>query len=173
MANMNGVFQSLTAAGALLALSGVLVSGDAQAAAFRVNYYSATAVCEAPLPSYDVDLRKRPLGITNQGSSVIFISCSVPGDFYGDTTSNSLYVYFESMGAGGTVNCTAVAGSRVSGSGSVASSTTVTAGGSSFVNWTNLSKTDPYGSFNFSCNVTPDIEMNLILIRQNDAAGEI
>lgn len=145
-----------------------LHAGNAEAATTRTHYYSATGVCEAPLPSYDVNLRKRPLGITNQGTAPIFISCSVPADFVGDMATNWMEVGFTSMGGAGTATCTLVAGNRPYGSGSVAGSAAVAAGGYNWVGWYSLNKEDLLGSFNFSCHVPPGFEMNLIIIHQED-----
>lgn len=159
------------ALGSLVAGTGLVsaLPSVADAATFRANYYSATSVCEAPLPAYDATLRKRPLGITNEGPATIFISCSVPTDYIGDMDTNIIQVFFTSMGAGATVTCNLVAGNRPYGSSSVAGSVAVPSGGSGFVNWSNVSKVTTWGSLNFSCNVPDDIEMNLVIVQQNDA----
>ena len=162
---------TLLAAG-LAALAALAVVPAASAATYRAHYISATAVCSGPLPVYDANLKRRPLGILNQGTSNVFISCSVPSDFEGDLTngSNVVNVLFTSFGAGGTVNCTLNAGRRGS-SGSVGATVNVDAGGSNTVIWNNINKVDSWGSYNFSCSVPPDIEMNLIIYQDGDTSN--
>ncbi|HSR64479.1 MAG TPA: hypothetical protein VLM17_02590 [Xanthomonadaceae bacterium] len=157
---------------AMIALACLAVPGAASANSYRAHYISATAVCSGPLPVYDNNLKRRPLGILNQGSSSVFISCSVPSDFEGDQTngSNIVEVHFNSFGAAGTVNCTLNAGNR-STSGSVATTTNVTAGGTNYLSWAGIDKVNAWGSYNFSCTLPPDIEMNLIIYQDGDASS--
>lgn len=59
-----------TAAGAALLL--------AAAPAARGNDWSnAVDVCQAATPAMDAPLRKRPLGIHNEGEQTVFVSCSI------------------------------------------------------------------------------------------------
>jgi hypothetical protein len=157
-----------------LALAAALMPGTSRAATFRAHYISATAVCSGPLPIYDNNLKRRPLGILNQGSTNVYISCSVPSDYQGDQTNgnNVVVVQFTSFGAGGIVGCTLNAGYRGI-SGSVATSTNVSDGGSNTLAWSNINKMDSWGSYNFSCNVPPDIEMNLIIYQDGDAGDAL
>jgi len=146
-----------------------MASTDAAAATVRAHAYTATAVCEAPLPVYDATLRKRTRGILNEGSSPIFISCSVPGDTVGDQTTGTLAVYFQSFGsANATINCTLNAGSRLGGAGTIAGSTVVGAGGGNNIVWSNVDKVTYYGAYNVSCNVPGDIEMGMIFLSETD-----
>jgi hypothetical protein len=121
------------------------------------------------LPIYDATLRKRTRGILNEGSSPIFISCSVPGDNVGDQTTGTLAVYFQSFGsANATVNCTLNAGSRLGGAGSVAGSTVVGPGGDGNIIWSSVDKVTYYGAYNVSCNVPGNIEMGMIGLSETD-----
>lgn len=150
----------------------LLLPAGAEAAGVRHHYYSATSVCEAPLPVYDATLRKRPLGISNEGTTPIFISCSLPTDFVGDRDTNTVQIHFASMGAAGFVTCTLVAGTRNYGAiVGVAASTSVGANGTSFVSWNQVDKRDTYGTLNFSCNLPRDIEMNLLIAGEQDTGG--
>jgi hypothetical protein len=153
----------------LSVLVGAVASTDAAAEGSRAHAYTATAVCEAPLPIYDATLRKRTRGILNEGSSPIFISCSVPGDNVGDQTTGTLAVYFQSFGsANATVNCTLNAGSRLGGAGSVAGSTVVGPGGDGNIIWSSVDKVTYYGAYNVSCNVPGNIEMGMIWLSETD-----
>jgi hypothetical protein len=158
----------------VLALAAAVLPGASHANSYRAHYISATAVCSGPLPVYDSNLKRRPLGILNQGTSNVFISCSVPSDFEGDQTdaSNIVEVHFTSFGAAGSVSCTLNAGFRGS-SGSVAASTSVSAGGSSYVAWTGIDKVNSWGAYNFSCNIPPDMEMNLIIYQDGDSGNAL
>ena len=157
------------------ALAGALASGQADAATSRGHYISATAVCSGPLPVYDNQLKRRPLGILNQGTTNVFISCSVPSDYEGDLTSvnNFIRIYFRSFGAGGTIACTLNAGNRIDGSGSVALSTPIAAGGDSDIYFGNINKINFWGSYNFSCNVPADVEMNQIFFGDGDTGNAL
>lgn len=144
------------------------VSATAQAATVRSQFYASTAVCEAPLPIYDATLRKRPLGIANEGTSVIFISCSMPGDYVGNVESATVQINFTGLESGGTVSCTLVGGSRfgmVYRTGSVA----VAMGANNQLAWDDVDKGTTWGSYNFSCNVPPGVEMNNLMVIQRDS----
>jgi hypothetical protein len=98
----------------------------------------------------------------------------VPSDFEGDQTnaSNIVEVHFTSFGAAGSVSCTLNAGYRGF-SGSVAASTSVAAGGTNYVAWNGIDKVDPWGAYNFSCNIPPDMEMNLIIYQDGDSGNAL
>lgn len=44
---------------------------------------NATGTCQAALPSYEGQIRKRPLAIQNEGTANAFVSCSLVGTHYG------------------------------------------------------------------------------------------
>lgn len=85
--------------------SGLLVAGSVSAGGYAVN---AAGACNGALPSYEGALRKRPLGVQNEGSSPAFVTCSLPGSFqtYGN---DSLVLAFTNQNAAPVdVNCTFV-----------------------------------------------------------------
>lgn len=43
-----------------------------------INAANATAFCQGALPAFDTQIRKRPLGVNNEGDSNAFVSCSIP-----------------------------------------------------------------------------------------------
>ena len=45
----------------------------------RNVYSNATGVCQAALPAYEGQIRKRPLAIQNEGTASAFVSCSFAG----------------------------------------------------------------------------------------------
>lgn len=129
------------------------------------EYYSATAICAGPAPAYDAMLRKRPLGITNEGVVPVFVSCSVPTEDEVFPTMNDLDVEFTSMGGSGVVACNLIAGSRGN-STSMASMTTVPVGGTGQLRWEQFSRLDMWGTINLSCQLPPGVEINLISATQ-------
>ncbi len=98
----------------LLGLAGSLPAPTQ--AAYRVAVLGSTAVgaCQPALPTYDGNIRKRPLAIQNEGSTVAFVTCSFPTD----ATAGSFFKAFmnldNSSAAARSVTCTLVQG--VSGS---------------------------------------------------------
>lgn len=131
----------------------------------RLYYYGATSVCEAPLPAHDAMLRKRPLGITNEGDATAFVSCSVSVREGADSLS-AARMSFVSMGGSGVVACNLVAGNRNHGSASVLGSATVPAGGDQSIDWALTSRVSARGTFNFSCALPPGVELSRITFYQ-------
>lgn len=81
---------------------------------FKNLMSSPTGLCQAALPNYEGNIRKRPLALVNEGTSDAFITCSFPG-FQGET-HDTYYVYFRNRGSETiTITCTAVYGSEVEG----------------------------------------------------------
>ncbi|MFL6592565.1 MAG: hypothetical protein ACJ8GK_07650 [Luteimonas sp.] len=149
-----------------------LLPSAARAETFDAHYISPVAVCSGPLPTYDAQLKRRPLGILNEGTTTVFISCSVPSSFAGDVSSPSNFVYvgFRSFGTGnGNVTCTLNAGDRQNGSGSVAQSAPITAGGDAYVYFSSVNKTQMWGAYNFSCTVPAGVEINTLEYGDGDA----
>ena len=94
-------------------MAGVLWSLCLGASAGTNNYaliQKAVSSCEAPLPVYDSQLRKRPRGIINESSTSIFISCGMPADVFGDVWRVDLE-FTNRSSSSATVSCTLVTGS--------------------------------------------------------------
>ncbi|MEP6633531.1 MAG: hypothetical protein ABJA62_04910 [Luteimonas sp.] len=77
-------FHSAAAFSTLALLIGAsIASGDALAVdKTRIGYINATGACQSALPVFDGVIRKRPLGVQNegpQGSADSFVNCSLPG----------------------------------------------------------------------------------------------
>jgi len=171
---MNKPFHSRTPAMATcaLALAALLHAPDSQAATERVQRISATAVCEAPLPVFDVTLRKRPLGIGNEGTTPIFVSCALPADSVAPPGGASVSVRLAmlSNAPATTVNCNLVAGTPDNLS-YTAGSTVVPSGGTAWLTWNNVHKGSARGTLNFSCNLPPQVDLGTIMYREVDAGG--
>lgn len=111
-----------------------LILGAVQASAiaaevFRYDYQGAAAVCQPALPEYEAGLRSRPLGLSNEGDTTAFVTCT----FHGDDTSGGrgawqILVNVANDGtAAASIDCTLVDG-FASGSSSNATYTTKSVG---------------------------------------------
>lgn len=82
-------------------------------------------------------------------------------------TTGMVEVYFHNFGSvEATVKCTLNAGNRFGGFGSIAGSVTIAAGENALIDdsilWMDVDKVDSYGSYNFSCILPPNLEINTI-----------
>ncbi|MGY0651961.1 hypothetical protein ACW7GZ_08860 [Luteimonas sp. A537] len=160
------------AASCALALFVVLHASAASAATERVQRVSATAVCEAPLPVFDTTLRKRPIGINNEGGASVFVSCSLPADSAAPPGGASVSARFAMIGGAVpvTVECQLVAGTPDALT-YTAGSIVVPAAGSAWLTWNGVDKGAASGTLNFSCNLPPRVDLSTIMYREVDAAG--
>lgn len=83
----------------------------AQAFVSRDRYLSspATDICQAALPVYEGLIRKRPLAMTNEGTTTAFVTCSftrITGDWVEDARQVTLHIRLGPDGA--TFTCTGV-----------------------------------------------------------------
>lgn len=100
---------------AVVALS-LVVAWHAASAGYNYRSIRQKAVgsCQAPLPIYDKQLRKKPGGIVNESDTTVFITCAVPTNVYAPT--EVVNVEFNNLSdATVTVSCTLLAGSFMSG----------------------------------------------------------
>lgn len=118
--------------------------------------------CQGALPHYDNALRKRPLGITNEGSSTVFVTCSManvdkPPIFFGNIGDVTVRV-----NALGTVTCILVPLHGIN-STFEAYTRSVTNQGDYPLNW-NATLMDRPGwhTVNLSCSLSPGSELLLI-----------
>ena len=80
----------------------------------RTQVQNGTGACQAALPNYEGNIRKRPLAISNEGSSPAFVSCSMKSDDYYEALNGYNGVQLSNRGAAeANVNCTLVAGGTV------------------------------------------------------------
>lgn len=157
-----------------LALAAVLHVPEGRAATERVQRVSATAACEAPLPVFDATLRKRPIGIGNEGTTSIFVSCSLPADSAAPPGGATVSVRLAMRGGGPatTVNCQLVTGTPDNLS-YTAGSAVVPAAGAAWLTWNNVHKGAASGTLNFSCNVPPMVDLGTILYRETDPGDQL
>ena len=97
-------------------LLGPTVAGNATAATIVEDELLLPAMaCQAALPVFDGQIRKRPLAIQNEGTSNAFITCALRGRFGGTsaTTGTSAFVtvgLINNTGSSRTATCTLVDG---------------------------------------------------------------
>jgi len=102
---MSKFFIAVTAT--VLAGSALLATGDVKAGGVQAN---STAFCQAALPVFDTNLRKRPLAVVNEGTSDAFVTCSYPVDI-STTGVYEVDAYLANhTGITKDVNCTLVDG---------------------------------------------------------------
>lgn len=73
----------------------------------RVENGTAVASCQGALPAFEGSIRKRPLGIQNEGTATAFVTCAFR--FYGFPTRAIMYLSNTDT-ANVAVTCTAVNG---------------------------------------------------------------
>ncbi|HST43740.1 MAG TPA: hypothetical protein VLK29_00810 [Luteimonas sp.] len=157
----------------LFVLAGLAVVASAAGAEVRaggVPYQSfqttnGAGSCQAALPSYEVNLRKRPTAIANEGQTNAFVSCSIASDF-GEVQSLHTYAVVLNNNTAGDVemSCTLVSGIRMNGLFEPTyfpRTFVVPAGGHSEVSWrrSELEPTPTEASANWSCNLPPGTEV--------------
>lgn len=156
---MNTKIAFATAAFAALVASQAALAGTTVTVSNRVN---AAGPCQGALPAFAGTLRARPLALRNEGSSPVFVSCSVGS--HNDNRHANISLYFSAT-TEVTVDCTVVTGRILSG-GSNATYYTGTAivspagGGSMLVTFP---ETDAASAFvNANCTLPPGAELNYI-----------
>lgn len=93
----------------VLATSMIYSSGVAAQSQFSSVLQNPVGICNGSLPSYEGALRKRPTAIANEGTSVAFISCSMPLLFSNEISHVGVFIRNPSR-LPGTVACTLVDG---------------------------------------------------------------
>jgi hypothetical protein len=97
--------------GLLTVATGALLSVQASAAtAVKYNSKAASGACQAPLPNYEGNFRKRPLAVANEGSTAAFLTCGIDNpDGNNRTNEVTLYV-LNRTSAAADISCTMVDG---------------------------------------------------------------
>lgn len=151
-----------------LAIALAATLAPAPAAHAGTSAANATAFCQGALPAFDTQIRKRPLGVNNEGDSSAFVSCSIPVGHNPTAVENGLVALTNTSATAITVSCTLVDGMATGVSGQAPGyypkSVAVAAGDTNGIVWTpgeyGLPSFSPYQ--NFSCNLPPGVELNLV-----------
>lgn len=77
----------------------------------RFTVANAPGRCQAALPAFEGQIRKRPLAVQNEGTAPAFVTCSLIADGSDFTTTQSISIWAANTGsADATLQCTAVVG---------------------------------------------------------------
>jgi len=160
-----------------LALGLAAASAAGSAIAMDRTIYAqanGSGACQAALPNYEGQIRKRPLAIQNEGDASAFLTCS-PVSLQGNAVHASGHelVLVNVTATARQVNCTGVSGPQ-SGATYMPKSVAVPGNGSASMNWT---EADGVGAMNLetmnmSCNIPPGIGVRTVYTRQLVDVGQ-
>lgn len=96
----------------VVSIGGAYASSASAQAVQNSSTANATAHCQGALPAFETAIRKRPLGVQNEGTAPAFVTCSFEANNYGSDNGILLVdTYFTNNStAAATVTCTAVSG---------------------------------------------------------------
>ena len=151
----------------------LVAPSSADALTSRAKYVHATGVCQPSTPLELGGLRFRPLGVFNNKSSAIYISCTLDTEFVADAGSTDIRIYFANLSnVEHTVACTAVGGRRGVVASSVSAETVISAdslGSISFVDVDRINES--FTAYGISCLLPPKVEMGLIRMVEDDVGN--
>jgi len=123
----------------LVSSLGMTAALPAQAAIVdRVERLLPAENCQAALPAYDGNIRKRPLAVQNEGDGNAFVTCAMKGTFGAAAIDKEVWVRLINIGATATsITCTLVDGRNLALSDPLFLTRTalVPAGGSIEIGW--------------------------------------
>ena len=152
------------AAAAALAIAAIAVP-QANAGTSASN---ATGMCQGALPAFDTQIRKRPLGVNNEGDRNAFVSCSIPIGYNPDTVDNGVVFVTNRNVVPVIVSCTLVDGVvaeiGVGAPGFYPQTIAALPGVATPIVWDpadhELESFHPYQ--NYTCNLPPGVEINVV-----------
>lgn len=161
----------LALAAAPLALAGVIATSGSAHAEPRHFQANGSGVCQAALPNFEGQIRKRPLAIQNEGTATAFVTCSPTSLQFTAGHAWGYAVYFGSQAdASVTVNCTGVMGASGWPAEYSTKSVSIGAGGSNGIVWEMAdfpgNGADNTATFNVSCQLQPGIGIRTIYVNQ-------
>ncbi|MGY0613073.1 MULTISPECIES: hypothetical protein [unclassified Luteimonas] len=165
---MRTAFTSILLTGALaLALP---ASAGSLTQSLQVN---GSGACQAALPNYEGQIRKRPLAIQNEGTSLAFVTCSPTSVQFRDMHAFGQSVYLANDSAVDvTVSCTGVMGGGAGNDPPEYSTKSVTlpAGTVAGISWSTADLPDyaPRSGtpFNTSCTLAPGVGVRTLYVHQ-------
>lgn len=152
----------------LTLMAGMLAALAAPTAVVHAsNTSNAIDVCQGSLPSFEGALRKRPLGINNEGSSSAFIGCSLRVDF-SEYPSAVTGLFTNRGAAAAVVSCTLVDGIALPFPNAPPTyqpkTVTVQPGGFKLLAWNYVTDnaSQNYRVPNLVCSLPPGLEINVL-----------
>lgn len=178
---MNGSCRATALATAVVVAGAAMLSGNAEAALRQISS-QATNYCQSALPVFDGNIRKRPLGVQNEGTGSAFITCSYPtgeGRLIAGSNTTRVWQYFiNNTDEDITVNCTGVSGLVAASAEYLPKSIVVPAGGASTqlswfaVDFAGAPAVFPNQSvFSISCSIPPGAGLRQSYVDSDEDIG--
>lgn len=155
-------------------LAGLAASGGAKAVTVaRLDFNHASGFCQGALPSFDTNIRKRPLAVANEGTATAFVSCSMGNERADSTITEATLVVFNRNASPMDVTCTLVHGFQSSASPTFISKTaTIAANDRAFLSWLPADNAGAnYSWLNWSCSLPPGTDVGYGYIKYDENVG--
>lgn len=145
---------------ASLPLAFALAATDAGAATSAAN---ASNPCQGALPAFETQIRKRPLGVNNEGTATAFVSCSTATGYNPSTITAAIVIVTNRNAGPIDIDCTLVNGG-IAGAVSYHPKThSAPAGTPSVIAWTPADVGGALSMYqNFSCALPPNVDINVV-----------
>ena len=158
--------------GGVVAASGLLGLPVSAATITKYGSMAAAGACQGALPNYEGSIRKRPLAVTNEGTSSAFVTCGATNYSGGaaDSVNQVGIVVTNRSSASAAISCTMVDGvidATLGFANYYPLTTTVASGDFTEIDWDG---TYQYAQ-SVSCNVPPNWEINRMFTNYNDEIG--
>lgn len=142
----------------------------------RRHLQNASGVCQAALPAFEGQVRKRPLAIQNESGSTAFVSCSLVGTSnFGTGVSTAELGLINNSGSPANATCTLVSGIANSTNQYFTRTVSVPTTGWRNVGWTDV---DDNGGQNFnlavsaSCSLPPGVGISYTITYYDEDIGD-
>lgn len=153
----------------LVSLSATLAAAlSATMPAHASDWSNAVDICQGSLPSFEGALRKRPLGIANEGTSNAFVGCSIRAPLGGEIITRVVALFTNRSASSQTFSCTLVDGIAPPFSGYTPvyqpKAIIIAADDWETLQWTDSADNgdDPYDLPNLNCGLPPGVEINVV-----------
>jgi hypothetical protein len=155
-------------------LTGMVASGGANAVTVpRLDFVHGSGFCQGALPSFDTQIRKRPLAVANEGTATAFVSCSMGTERQPALVTEADLVLFNRTTASVDVTCTLVHGYQSSASPTYISKTvTIAPNNRAFAIWLPADNGGSnYSWLNWSCALPPGTDIGYGYIKYTEDVG--
>lgn len=166
------------ALGGMVAMAGAFAASDASAATVTRDHLThGPANCQSALPVFDGNIRKRPMGIGNEGSGSAFITCGIDDISNTGPGFTAIAVYLRNRAAadGVTVNCTLANGIFSNPQLLTKTSDPIAAGTVVLIAWTAAgdNEDEPFGAPGLSCNLPPGVDISAVQNIREEEVGAL
>lgn len=158
----------------LLAVGVLAGSGAGAVELPRVFSSNPAGRCQAALPAFEGQIRKRPLAIQNEGTAAAFVSCAFRSQVSATELQAFTLAFASFDGATHSVSCTGITGYNTGTNQYMVKTVTVPATGQSALSWI---PADFGGAFNYnllsvSCSLQPGAGINQTIVNLREDVGE-